>query len=46
MEGKFLGLGLTNIVLVWMVFIGLTVVAKTVLNQYEIPGLTMVINAV
>lgn len=46
MDGKFLGLGLTNIILIWMIFIALTVIAKTVLNQYEVPGLTMVINAV
>lgn len=45
MEGKFLGLGLTNIVLLWIMFIALTLIVKTVVLNYNIPGLTEIFAA-
>lgn len=46
MEGKFLGLGLKNIVMLWLVFVVLTVMAKTIFTKYPVKGVSEIIQAV
>lgn len=46
MEGKLAGLGLKNIVILWMIFVILTVLAKTVLTKHPIQGVTEIVQAV
>lgn len=43
---KFLGLGLTKILGLWICFMVLTVLAKTVLTKHHVPGLSEVIQSV
>jgi hypothetical protein len=40
MQGKFLGIGLTNAVLLCVLFWVLTVMTKTVLTHHQVNGLT------
>jgi hypothetical protein len=46
MDGKFLGLGLGNIIGLFVLFILLIVISKVAFNKYQVPGATDVINAV
>lgn len=46
MEGKFLGLGLKNIVMLWVVMVLLTVMAKTIFAKYPVKGVSEIIHAV
>lgn len=41
---KFLGVGLVNAMGLWLLFMLLSIIAKTVANKYPIEGLTEFIN--
>lgn len=41
---KFLGIGLVNAMGLWLLFMLLSIIAKTVANKYPIEGLTEFIN--
>lgn len=43
---KFLGMGITKILGLWLVMVVLTIVAKTVFTKYPVPGVSEVIQAV
>ena len=43
---KFLGLGLTKILGLWLCLVLLTVGAKTVLTKHPVPGLSEIIQAI
>lgn len=43
---KIAGLGLINIMVLWVIFVVLTVGMKTILNKYPVKGATELINAV
>jgi hypothetical protein len=43
---KFAGLGLKNVLLLWMIFIVLTVMAKVIFVKYPVPGVSDVVGAV
>ena len=40
MEGKFLGMGLKNLLGIWILFTIFSLVAKVVFTKYEIPGVS------
>lgn len=44
MDKKFLGVGLTNAIGLWALFLIFSLMAKVVLNIYPIEGLTEVVN--
>ncbi|MCU5087561.1 hypothetical protein OCA23_30330 [Bacillus cereus] len=46
MEGKFAGIGLKNLVILWLLLTILTVMAKVVLTKHPVPGLSEVVQAV
>ena len=43
---KFAGLGLKNILVLWLIFILLTVMAKAILTKHPVPGVTEIVQAV
>lgn len=43
---KFAGVGLKNILLIWLMVMVLTVMAKVVLTKYPVKGLSEVVHAV
>lgn len=45
-EGKFAGVGLKNIIVLWLMFILLTVMAKAILTKHPVKGLSEVVQAV
>jgi len=45
-EGKFAGVGLKNILVLWMLFVLLTVMAKAILTKHPVRGLSEVVQAV
>lgn len=46
MDGKFLGVGLTNVVGIAVMTIIIIVISKVVFNRYEVKGVTDVVNAI
>lgn len=47
MDGiKFAGIGLKNILVIWLIIIILTVMAKVVFTKYQVPGVSEVVQAV
>lgn len=47
MEGiKFAGIGLKNILVIWLIIIILTVMAKVIFTKYQVPGVSEVVQAV
>lgn len=45
MGDKFLGLGLANILGIWLVIMLLNVLAKTVLSKHDVAGLGTIVRA-
>lgn len=45
-DERFLGLGLRNIFLLWIIIVLLTVGAKVVFTKYPVKGVTEIINTV
>lgn len=45
MGNKFLGIGLTNAIGLWCLFMIFSLVAKTVFTKYEVEGLSEVVRA-
>ena len=43
MEGKFLGLGLINIIGLYFILVLISLVMKTIFTKYEVEGLSEVI---
>ena len=43
MEGKFLGLGLINIIGLYFIMVLISLVMKTIFTKYEVEGLSEVI---
>jgi putative flippase GtrA len=43
---RFAGVGVVNVVVLWILFILLTVMAKVILAKYPVKGLTEVIQSV
>jgi hypothetical protein len=43
---KFAGLGLKNVLVLWVIFIVLTVMAKTVLTKHHVSGLSEFVQSV
>lgn len=47
MDGiKFAGIGLKNILVIWLIIIILTVMAKVIFTKYQVPGVSEVVQAV
>ncbi|MEB8702224.1 hypothetical protein P4H21_15810 [Bacillus cereus] len=46
MESKFAGVGLKNIIVLWLMFVLLTVMAKAILTKHPVRGLSEVVQAV
>lgn len=45
MDVKFAGIGLKNILVIWMIILILTVLAKVVFTKYPVPGVSEVVQA-
>jgi hypothetical protein len=43
---KFAGIGLKNILVIWLLIIVLTVMAKVVFTKHHVPGVSEVVQAV
>lgn len=43
---KFAGIGLKNILVIWLIILVLTVMAKVVFTKYQVPGVSEVVQAV
>lgn len=46
MNEKFAGVGLRNVLIIWLMVMVLIVMAKVVFNRYQVAGVTEVVNAV
>ncbi|MCC3289159.1 MULTISPECIES: hypothetical protein [Bacillus] len=46
MEGKFAGVGMKNLIVLWLIIIMFTVMAKVIFTKYPVPGLSEVVQAV
>lgn len=45
MGEKFLGVGLTNVLGIWILCVLLSLVAKVVFTKYEVPGVSEIFQA-
>jgi hypothetical protein len=45
-EGKFAGVGMKNLIVLWLIIIMFTVMAKVIFTKYPVPGLSEVVQAV
>lgn len=46
MDMKFAGMGLGNIIVLWLVLSIITIMAKVLVNKYQPAGLTEVVNTI
>jgi hypothetical protein len=43
---KFAGLGLSQLIVIWVILSGITVGAKVLVNKYNPKGLTEIVNSI